>query len=155
MPRYSVPELSLTRMGRPSTDLRKSDGDRWLLPAAGLALLLPVASAAACYGIEGVMMISEDKLNSTGQRCTVVDQCSTESTYRLGIVSCLYRLGRRHDRFAWGRPAVDRSCCMHATTKLGHRGCLCYGTTLAGIKCIEKQTRRITIRTGMMMRHAY
>jgi hypothetical protein len=36
LPRYSVPELSLTRTGRPKTDFKKSDGDR-LLFVAGTA----------------------------------------------------------------------------------------------------------------------
>ena len=36
-PLYSIPELSLTRTGRPNTDLRKSDGDRLFWAAAAAA----------------------------------------------------------------------------------------------------------------------
>jgi hypothetical protein len=46
MPRYSIPELSLTLLGRPKTDFKKSLGDRLVLVLLGVVVVVAAAAAA-------------------------------------------------------------------------------------------------------------
>jgi hypothetical protein len=103
-PRYSVPELSLTRIGRPSTDLRKSDGERWL----PVVPVVPVVAAAACAGSSNACndrqtWCGERVKNKTDRSDWTAEQHSggfrRAYLYRLGFVRCSYRFGLcgRHD----------------------------------------------------------